>query len=77
LNSKMMYGVAIVILLGVSAYLYMDVTEPEAPRSLTALERVGDECELIAEKAAMALPEVLPFQKLEKPPENHVCYKLV
>lgn len=47
--------------------MYMDANEDaKAPRTLTALERVGDECELIAEKAAMALPEALPFQKLEK-----------
>lgn len=61
-----MYGVAIAILLGVGVYFYMDANEVEAPSTLTALERVGNECELIAEKAAMALPDALPFQKLEK-----------
>lgn len=66
MNSKMMYGVVIVILLATGFYFYMNTSEVEAPRALTALERVGDECELIAEKAAMALPEALPFQKLEK-----------
>lgn len=66
MNSKMMYGVAIAILLGVGVYFYMDANEVEAPSTLTALERVGNECELIAEKAAMALPDALPFQKLEK-----------
>lgn len=66
MNSKVIYGVVIAILLSVGAYFYMDASEVEAPRAQTALERVGDECELIAEKAAMALPEALPFQKLEK-----------
>lgn len=54
------------IVLGVGAFFYMDDSNVVAPRALTALERVGDECELIAEKAAMSLPEALPFQKLEK-----------
>lgn len=67
MNKKIIWGIAVALLLGVGVYLYMmDASEVEAPRALTALERVGDECELIAEKAAMALPEALPFQKLEK-----------
>ncbi len=67
MKSKVGYGVGIAILLGIGAYIYLDATEDaKVPRTLTALERVGDECELIAEKAAMALPEALPFQKLEK-----------
>lgn len=66
MNNKITVGVAVAVVLGLGAYFYMDASEVEAPRALTALERVGDECELIAEKAAMALPEALPFQKLEK-----------
>ena len=38
----------------------------EAPRALTELEKTGDACDSIAQKAAAHLPEVLPFQKLEK-----------
>lgn len=66
MNNKIIWGIPVALLLGVGVYLYMETSEVEAPRALTALERVGDECELIAEKAAMALPEALPFQKLEK-----------
>lgn len=66
MNNKITVGVAVAVVLGLGAYFYMDASEVKAPRALTALERVGDECELIAEKAAMALPEALPFQKLEK-----------
>jgi hypothetical protein len=53
-------------IIGLASYWYMEASNLDAPRSLTSLERVGDECELIAEKAAAELPEVLPFQKLEK-----------
>lgn len=68
LNIKIKWVVAVlvVLMLGVGTYIYMDASEVDTPRAITTLERVGDECELIAEKAAMALPEVLPFQKLEK-----------
>jgi hypothetical protein len=66
LKSYIGYGVALAIIIVVGAYVYMDANEVAGPRQLTALERVGDECGLIAEKAASALPEALPFQKLEK-----------
>jgi hypothetical protein len=66
LKSYIGYGVALAIIIVGGAYVYMDTTEVAGPRQLTALERVGDECGLIAEKAASALPEALPFQKLEK-----------
>lgn len=65
------YAYSIVGLLGLmvlGGYFYWndDSQEVSAPHKQTALERVGDACDLVAEKAAMALPEVLPFQKLEK-----------
>lgn len=57
-------GLLALVLLGI--YWYHNNQQEPAPHQQTALERVGDECDLIAEKAAMALPEALPFQKLEK-----------
>ncbi|WP_020183235.1 hypothetical protein [Methylotenera sp. 1P/1] len=60
------YVIGLLILLGLGAYWYTNNQQEQAPRAMTVLEHVGDECELIAEKAAIALPEALPFQKLEK-----------
>jgi hypothetical protein len=47
-------------------YWYVNFAEDEAVKTLTTLEKTGDECSFISEKAAMHLPEALPFQKLEK-----------
>jgi hypothetical protein len=47
-------------------YWFFNFTNDEAVKTLTALEKIGDECSYISEKAAMQLPEALPFQKLEK-----------
>ncbi len=66
MKPKLGVAVLLIIVCGVATYVYMDASEDTGQRSMTALERTGDECGLIAEKAAQALPEVLPFQKLEK-----------
>jgi hypothetical protein len=47
-------------------YWYLYLAEDTAVKTLTTLEKTGDECSFISEKAAMQLPEALPFQKLEK-----------
>lgn len=47
-------------------YWYLYLAEDTAVKTLTALEKTGDECSFISEKAAMQLPEALAFQKLEK-----------
>lgn len=60
------YVAGLLVLVALAAYWYASHEEAPAPHSQTALARVGNECEAIAEKAAMALPEALPFQKLEK-----------
>ena len=57
-------GLLLIAVLGYAVYDYQLTSD--MPRALTALETVGVECDLIAEKAAMALPEALPFQRLEK-----------
>lgn len=55
----------ILIALGVS-YWYFNFAEVDEIKTMTALEKTGDECDAISEKAAMNLPETLEFQKLEK-----------
>ena len=47
---------------------YADSMAPDdqKPYQLSGLAKVGSECELISEKAAMKLPEALAFQRLEK-----------
>lgn len=55
----------IALLLAVSAYWYQ-LNLDDGPKPLSRLARTVNACESIAEKAAMKLPEVLPFQQLEK-----------
>jgi hypothetical protein len=56
-----------VMLIAISAmHWYFNSAEDDAPQTMSALEKTGDECDLISEKAAMHLPEALPFQRLEK-----------
>ena len=59
-------GLPILVLIAGAAYWYINLTADSSPQTMTALEKIGDECDLISEKAAMHLPEALPFQKLEK-----------
>jgi hypothetical protein len=60
----------LILLTGGALYWYFnfapDKDVAEVVRTLTALEKTGDECTFISEKAAIQLPEALPFQKLEK-----------
>jgi hypothetical protein len=65
-NKHIQYGVFAIIVLIVAAYFYQQQSDVPLTRGYTDLERTGDECDLIAAKAAMKLPEALPFQKLEK-----------
>jgi hypothetical protein len=69
---KRIFGLPGLIILSVLAtlailiYGYVGEDTEKQPQPITALEKIGDECDSIAEKAAMHLPEVLPFQQLEK-----------
>jgi hypothetical protein len=64
---KLVYiALPIILIICSVLYSYVNFTEDETVKTLTALEKTGDECSFISEKAAMHLPEVLPFQKLEK-----------
>lgn len=65
-NKHIQYGALAVIVLIAMAYFYQKQSEVPPPRQYTTLERVGDECDLIAAKAAMRLPDTLPFQRMEK-----------
>jgi hypothetical protein len=56
----------LVLITSGALYWYLNFAEDTAVKTLTALEKTGDECSFISEKAAMQLPEALPFQKLEK-----------
>jgi hypothetical protein len=56
----------LVLITSGALYWYLYFAEDTAVKTLTALEKTGDECSFISEKAAMQLPEALPFQKLEK-----------
>lgn len=53
----------LLVLAAVSYYLADDV---EVPKTASVLQKTQDDCTAIAQKAAMDLPEALPFQKLEK-----------
>lgn len=60
--------VALLLIAGL-AYAYWQnlYGDGDAPQSTTStLQLAGNACEIIASKAAMHLPEALPFQKLEK-----------
>ena len=56
----------IVLLIYQFADMGANTKTEKLPQQISALEKIGNECDLIAEKAAMHLPEALPFQQLEK-----------
>lgn len=60
------FGLPVLAIIAIFIYWYADTGVEKQSQQISALEKVGDECDLIAEKAAMHLPEALPFQKLEK-----------
>jgi hypothetical protein len=60
------FGLPILAIIAVLIYWYSDTKTEKLTQKISALEKIGDECDLIAEKAAIHLPEALPFQKLEK-----------
>ena len=53
-------------LLGMMMYADSMAPDDHKPYQLSALAKAGVECELIADKAAMKLPDGLAFQRLEK-----------
>ncbi|MEQ1598885.1 MAG: hypothetical protein ABL880_05905 [Methylotenera sp.] len=62
----LIFGLPALAVIAVLLFWYTDTGAEKQSQQISALEKVGDECDLIAEKAAMNLPEALPFQKLEK-----------
>jgi methyltransferase-like protein len=59
-------GLPVLVIIVGAVYWCAHLAIDEQPQTMTALEKTGDECDFISEKAAMHLPETLPFQKLEK-----------
>jgi len=47
----------VILITCATIYWYFNFTELEAVKTLTVLEKTGDECSYISEKAAMHLPE--------------------
>ncbi len=65
----LMFGVVLISLLVIALVSYYadDMADNVAtPHVQSALEKTGDDCTAVAQKAAMHLPEALPFQRLEK-----------
>jgi hypothetical protein len=58
--------VPVLVLLGMLYYADNIAPDDQKPYQLSELAKAGNECELISDKAAMALPEGLEFQRLEK-----------
>lgn len=65
---KGIFVVLVPVLALVGLMMYADNMAPDdqKPYQLSELAKVGNECELISEKAAMKLPDALAFQRLEK-----------
>lgn len=65
---KGIFAVLVPILALVGLMIYADSMAPDdqKPYQLSELAKVGNECEIISEKAAIKLPEGLEFQRLEK-----------
>lgn len=61
------FAVLGLLLLGYAGFWYwQSLTEISPATSHNEVSQVVNQCDLIASKAAAGLPEVLPFQKLEK-----------
>ena len=58
--------VPILVLAGLMYYADSMAPDDQKPYQLSELAKVGNECEIISEKAAIKLPEGLEFQRLEK-----------
>jgi hypothetical protein len=59
-------GLPAVLLVLIGFFWVWNSDVDEQPVTISELEKTGDACDTIAQKAAAHLPEVLPFQKLEK-----------
>jgi hypothetical protein len=65
---KGIFAILVPVLALVGLMFYADKMAPDdqKPYQLSELAKVGNECELISEKAALKLPDGLAFQRLEK-----------
>jgi hypothetical protein len=60
------WGVPTILLMLGAGFWVWNSDVDEAPVMISELEKTGDACDTIAQKAAAHLPEALPFQRLEK-----------
>lgn len=60
------FGVVLITLLVIALVSYYTSDDIAQTHVRSALEKTGDDCTAVAQKAAMHLPEALPFQRLEK-----------
>jgi hypothetical protein len=65
---KGIFAILVPVLALVGLMVYADKMAPDdqKPYQLSELAKVGNECEIVSEKAALELPEGLEFQRLEK-----------
>lgn len=67
MKTSRVFAVLGLLLLGYAGFWYwQSLTEVSPATSHNEVSQVVNQCDLIASKAAAGLPEVLPFQKLEK-----------
>ncbi|WP_019880919.1 MULTISPECIES: hypothetical protein [unclassified Methylophilus] len=67
MKTSSVFAVLGILLLGYTAFWYwQSLTEVEPSGQQSEVAQAINQCDLIASKAAAELPEVLPFQKLEK-----------
>jgi hypothetical protein len=64
--SRVLAIVAVLLLSGAAIWYWQSLTETEPGNKQSEMAQAINQCDLIASKAAAELPEVLPFQKLEK-----------
>ncbi|QDC43146.1 hypothetical protein [Methylophilus medardicus] len=64
--SRVWWGLALLLLVYAGFWYWQSLTTVEPERAQSVVAQTINQCDLIASKAASALPEVLPFQKLEK-----------
>ena len=58
-------SIILIMFVGIGFYWY-GLNQEDSTKTLSPFVKTIDECDWIAEKSAMELPEALPFQKLEK-----------
>ena len=66
LKGVLALALPILVLGGLMLYADKMAPDDQKPYELSPLAKAGDECQTISEKAALKLPDALPFQRMEK-----------